>query len=137
MTGLTPKPYKMTPERVKIILDALGDGLTQRDASLLAGISEDTLCLWKRTNSEFSEQMGQKLVEYKNMLLKRIEKAGEKDWKATAWILERKFKKDWSSTARFDTSDLYDFPPFHTVGLDYEIMSERIVDNFIKKSKEA
>lgn len=84
----------MTPERVTIILEALGSGMTQRDASLLAGISEDTLCLWKRNNSEFSEQMGQKLIEHKQMLIKRIEKAGEKDWKATAWILERKYKND-------------------------------------------
>lgn len=53
----------MTPERVAIILEALGNGMTQRDSALLAGISEDTICLWKRNNSEFSEQMGQKLIE--------------------------------------------------------------------------
>jgi hypothetical protein len=66
----------------------------------------------------------------KQKLLKRIEKAGEKDWKATAWILERKFKNDWSSNARFDTSDLYDFPPMFTRGLDYDVLSDRIVNKF-------
>ena len=45
MNDIAPKPYKMTSERVTIILEALGDGMTQRDASMLAGISEDTLCL--------------------------------------------------------------------------------------------
>jgi len=134
MSKVTNKPYKATPERVAIILEALGNGLTQRDASLLAGISEDTLCNWKRTNSEISEQMGQKLIEYKQRLLKKIEKAGEKDWKATAWILERKFKNDWSPNARYDTSDLYDLPPFGTRGLDHDIIAERIVDKFMKKS---
>lgn len=130
MAKTNNKPYKMTPERVSIILDGLANGMTQRDCALLAGISEDTLCLWKRHNSEFSEQMGQKLIEYKQKLLKRIEKAGEKDWKATAWILERKFKNDWGSSARFDTSDLYDMPPLFTRGLDYDIISDRIAKKF-------
>lgn len=67
----------MTPERVEIILEALGNGATQRDASMLAGISEDTLCIWKRTNSEFSEQIAQKVIEYKQRLMQKIEKAGE------------------------------------------------------------
>jgi len=62
----TIKPYKLTPECERIILKALENRMTQRDASMLAGISEeDTLCNWKRTNSEISEQMGQKLIEYK------------------------------------------------------------------------
>lgn len=110
MSETTSKPYKMTPERVQIILEALGDGMTQRDASMLAGISEDTLCIWKRTNSEFSEQMGQKAIEYKQKLMKRIEKAGEKDWKATAWLLERKFKKDFSTDTKDQEEILPDFP---------------------------
>lgn len=122
----------MTPERVAIILEALGNGMTQRDSALLAGISEDTICLWKRNNSEFSEQMGQKLIEYKQKLLKRIEKAGEKDWKATAWILERKFKNDWGPGGRYDTSDLYDFPPLGGRGLDHDILADRMLEKFMQ-----
>ncbi len=125
MSEHVTKPYKMTPERVKIILDALGDGMTQRDASMLAGISEDTLCIWKRTNSEFSEQMGQKAIEYKQKLMKRIEKAGEKDWKATAWLLERKFKKDFSTDTEFEKDLLYDFPPF---GFNLDAIADRVIE---------
>jgi hypothetical protein len=128
------KPYKMTPERVAIILEGLSNGLTQRDCALLAGIHEDTLCSWKFNNSEFSEQMGQKLIEYKQKLLKRIEKAGEKDWKATAWILERKFKNDWGTNARYDTSDLYDMPPLASRGLDHDILADRMLKKFIESS---
>jgi hypothetical protein len=115
----------MTPERVAIILEALGDGMTQRDASMLAGISEDTLCIWKRTNSEFSEQMGQKAIEYKQKLMKRIEKAGEKDWKATAWLLERKFKKDFSQDPTLEKELLYDFPPF---GFNLDALADRVIE---------
>ncbi len=125
MNDIAPKPYKMTPERVAIILEALGDGMTQRDASMLAGISEDTLCIWKRTNSEFSEQMGQKAIEYKQKLMKRIEKAGEKDWKATAWLLERKFKKDFSQDPQLEKDLLYDFPPF---GFNLDAIADRVIE---------
>lgn len=56
---------KATPRAVEIILDAISCGLTQRDAATLAGISEDTLSLWKRLDSDFSEQMRQKEIEYR------------------------------------------------------------------------
>ncbi len=125
MNDIAPKPYKMTPERVQIILEALGDGMTQRDASMLAGISEDTLCIWKRTNSEFSEQMGQKAIEYKRKMMKRIEKAGEKDWKATAWLLERKFKRDFSENPQLEKDPVYDMPPF---GLHLDILADRVIE---------
>ncbi len=60
---------KVTPKTLKIILDAIRldairSGAGQRDASALAGISEDTLSLGKR-DSDFSEQMRQKEIECK------------------------------------------------------------------------
>lgn len=123
------RPYKMTPERVAIILEGLANGLTQRDCAILAGIHEDTLCSWKFNNSEFSEQMGQKAIEYKQNLLKVITKAGEKDWKASAWILEHKYKNDFSMTAN-DVTDLYDMPPIAGRGLDHSILADRIIERF-------
>ena len=121
----THKEYKMTPERVQIILEAIGNGMTQRDASMLASISEDTLCLWKRNNSEFSEQMGQKVIEYKQRLLEVIRKAGERDWKASAWILERKYKKEFSLEPKLEKELLYDYPPF---GFNIEAIADRVID---------
>jgi (p)ppGpp synthase/HD superfamily hydrolase len=125
MSETAPKPYKMTPERVAIILEALGDGMTQRDASMLAGINEDTLCNWKRDNSEFSEQMGQKAIEYKRKMMKKIEKAGEKDWKANAWLLSRKFKRDFSENPQLEKDPVYDFPPF---GLNLDMLADRVIE---------
>ncbi|HEY0908428.1 MAG TPA: hypothetical protein VGE35_03720 [Candidatus Paceibacterota bacterium] len=90
------KPYKATPDTIKIILDAIAEGLTQRDASVLAGISEDTLSLWKRQNSEFSEQIRQKEIECKRKHIRNIEKASEKSWQASAWWLERKYKDEFA-----------------------------------------
>ena len=121
----TTKPYKLTPERSQIILEALENGMTQRDASLLAGISEDTLCLWKRTNSDFSEQMGQSVIKYKRKLMDIITKASEKDWKACAWLLERKYKKEFSSEPNLEKELLYDYPPF---GFNLEAIADMTVE---------
>lgn len=95
------KKYKATPQTIKIILDAIAEGLTQRDAAALAGISEDTLSLWKK-DSDFSEQMRQKEIECKQKHLRIINKAGEKDWKASAWFLERKFRNEYSPHSSVD-----------------------------------
>ena len=116
----TTKPYKFTPERQEIILEALENGMTQRDASMLAGISEDTLCLWKRTNSDFSEQMGRSVIKYKRKLMDTITKASEKDWKACAWLLERKYKLDRAEEL------VYDFPPFG-LNINHQRIAEEVI----------
>jgi len=107
-------------------MEALEDGMTQRDASMLAGISEDTLCLWKRNNSDFSEQMAQSVIKYKQKILKGIQKAGEKDWKALAYLAERRFKKDFSPEVRYETELVYDYPPF-------EFNLQRIADLTVER----
>lgn len=106
MGAKSPKPYKATPATIKIIFDAIADGLTQRDASILAGISEDTLSLWKRQISDFSEQIRQKEIECKRKHIKNIEKASEKSWQASAWWLERKYKNEFS--LKVDNNEISD-----------------------------
>lgn len=97
---------KATQKTIDIILNSMAEGLTQRDSAILAGISEDTLSLWKSHDSDFSEQIRQKQIEYKRKLLKTIEKASEKDWKACSWLLERKCPEEYSlkSNVRLDVN---------------------------------
>ncbi|MEO6835428.1 MAG: hypothetical protein ABI231_05910 [Candidatus Tumulicola sp.] len=37
-------------------------------------------------------------------LLERIQRAGERDWRASAWILERRFPERWSQKASVEVS---------------------------------
>ncbi len=120
------KPYKMTPERVQIITEALADGLTQKEASMLAGIDEDTLCNWKRNNSDFSDKVAKSAIQYKQKLLKTIVKAGERNWKASAWLLERKYKKEFSLNPYFEKDPYAKHP-------DFEFNIGRISDEVIRK----
>lgn len=96
------KKYKATQKTIKIILDAIAEGLTQRESAVLAGISEDTLSLWKKKDSDFSEQIRQKQIECKLGHIRNIKKASDKSWQASAWWLERKYKDEFSLKTKVD-----------------------------------
>lgn len=98
----TKRKTKATPKTIEIILDAISQGLTQREASVLAGISEDTLSLWKKKDSDLSERMRQKEIENKLSHIKNIKEASKKSWQASAWWLERKFKDEFSLKSKLD-----------------------------------
>lgn len=106
MTKILGGKNKATPQTIKIILDAIRGGASQRDASALAGISEDTLSLWKR-DSDFSEQMRQKEVEFKMSQVKIIEKAAQKTWQAAAWLLERKYPNEYTNRVRIEQPERF------------------------------
>ena len=92
---------KATPKTLKIIFDAIRSGASQRDESALARVSEDTLSLWKR-DSDFSEQMRQKEVQFKMDQVKVVEKAAQKSWQAAAWLLERKYPNEYTNHVRIE-----------------------------------
>ena len=48
------RPTKRTPEVVAKIAEAIANGLTDREAGLLAGIRHDTMTEWRK-DPEFSE----------------------------------------------------------------------------------
>jgi transcriptional regulator with XRE-family HTH domain len=96
-TKLLKRKNKATDARLHIILESISRGYSQRDAARLAGISEDTISNWKK-DSDFSEQMEQKELEYKYSLLKTIQDAGQKSWQACAWILERKYPSEFGKS---------------------------------------
>jgi len=92
---------KATQKTIEVILSAVAEGLTQREASIIAGISEDTFSLWKK-DSDFSEQIRQKQIECKLGHIRNIKKASEKSWQASAWWLERKYKEEFSLKTKMD-----------------------------------
>jgi hypothetical protein len=72
------RPTKRTPEVIAKIAEAIVIGLTDEEASLVAGINPDTMTEWRK-DPEFSGVI---------LRLERIE-AGEQGWQGTAWALER------------------------------------------------
>lgn len=47
---------KYTPETIKSLTDSISVGMTDGDACIIAGISQETFYLWQRTKPEFLHQ---------------------------------------------------------------------------------
>lgn len=91
---------KYCEEMISEITGYIKQGSTAKDASAIAGISEETFYAWKKEKPEFSESLERAKIQYKNSLIKRIEKVSEKNWRACAWLLERRFPDDFSPKLR-------------------------------------
>jgi hypothetical protein len=102
MAPMAGRPSKRTPERAQRLLDAVRDGNTLQAACACAGISEDVLARWRRQSAEFAESVTRAIAESEVALVATIRKASTDDWRASAWLLERRFAETWSQRARLE-----------------------------------
>lgn len=128
---------KYTPETVKKILDALKVGATRRAASGAAGINEDTLCLWVKQYSDFSDSVTRAEDEAEARFTSILAKAANPhevmetvttegpDGTTTRTTIKREF--DWRAAEswlkrrrRFDWGDRVDFGKYS----DEELIAE-------------
>jgi DNA-binding XRE family transcriptional regulator len=87
---------KYSKELTEEICKWLRAGNTQKDSAKLAGISEETYYTWQKEHPEFSESIEKAETECKARNIAIIQKAGEKQWQASAWYLERRHNKDFA-----------------------------------------
>ena len=87
---------KYTKALIKEICDHVKAGRTQKDASLLSGIDRTTFYRWKQEKQDFRDAIEKAHSKFKKKMEVRIEKASVKTWTAAAWILERRYKKDYA-----------------------------------------
>jgi len=85
---------KYGKEIIKEICNHIASGLGRVDACELAGIHYDTFTIWMK-KSEFYEAIKKAEVEFKQTLIGQIKKAGQRQWQANAWLLERKFQDEF------------------------------------------
>ena len=71
-------------------------GNTAKDSAALCGIGESTFYEWKEKHPEFAESIKAADILCKAENIKKIQLASDKDWKASAWWLERKYKKEFA-----------------------------------------
>lgn len=90
------RPSKYNEEIVQKLCSYIEAGLSEVDASLLVGINPDTFYRWKREKPEFSEAIKTAHAKFKAAAIKNIYAAAKKDWKATAWLLERKYPAEFA-----------------------------------------
>lgn len=83
------RPFAITKEKERILIELLADGMTQTKACLYVGISEDTIIEHKKRFPEFSERIEKAFLETHKLAHKSVKVGMLRDWKAGAWWLER------------------------------------------------
>ena len=104
MTKKKGRPSKFTKARRERIIKAIAAGCTYEMAADYAGISRTTLWSWlrqgedpkKKTYCTFLNEVKSAEIEGAIVHLGTITQASAKDWKASAWMLERRhgYSKD-------------------------------------------
>lgn len=89
------RPRAINDEAAKKILDALRIGCTRDDAAASAGICARTLRNEIARNSVFAAAVGLAQAIGKQRLVARVNRSSRDDWKAAAWLLERRWPKEW------------------------------------------
>ena len=83
-------------------------GANNIDIARAVGVAESTFYRWYSTpgsdlEREFSESLKKAEADYKNALLGIIAKASQdRDWKAAAWLLERKYPDEYGRRERHE-----------------------------------
>ena len=87
---------KRTDERVERILEALSSGQTRRVAAACGGVSDDTLRRWIMADTDLSLRVSAAESQAHIALVACIRNAADHDWRAAAWLLERRDPANWS-----------------------------------------
>lgn len=103
---------KLNKELIKELCGHIENGNTNKDSCLLCGVSESMFYEWLQNAEkhiaegkntievELLESVKKAQAKFKDFHLQRISIASKDDWKASAWILERKFPADYAKTDR-------------------------------------
>ena len=93
------RPTRLTPEVQATVCKAIRHGATYQAASEAAGIAYSTFNDWHKDPRprfvKFSEAIRRANADAQLDLLAKIGNQADKDWRAAAWILERRFKNDF------------------------------------------
>jgi hypothetical protein len=86
-----PRRSKYTPELADLIVQAVAEGLTYKDAALIAGIDEDTLQRWIKRYADFAARLTRAKAERSRRWLEKLRELADaqRDWRAYADLLDR------------------------------------------------
>ncbi len=110
---------KYSPELVEEIIGHMKKGSSNKDACILAGISEETFYRWQRPflddeqkipnpeyKGEFCELLKKTETLRKQSLINKV--ITDKSWQSSAWYLERQFNDEFGEKKKIEVSDPQD-----------------------------
>ena len=82
------------------ICDLISKGVPLSAAASGSGINKSTLHRWRNEKEDFAEMIDQAIGVSESRLITEI--STNEDWRAKAWILERRFPERWSKREQID-----------------------------------
>jgi hypothetical protein len=105
-----PRPPLLNGSLRRRLLDLVRSGVGIGRAARMAGIHEDTLGRWIREKPDFAGEIEAARAESSAHLERHIAGAAESDWKAAAWLLERRHPEEYGRPAlRLEARATLDF----------------------------
>ena len=105
------RPSKLSPAILEKVCEGVRLGMSYERASVRVGITATALREWMRKDEAGNPRYAgvvaavQKArADGETRLLARIHKASEDDWKAAAWILERRHPESYAKMERREVS---------------------------------
>ena len=86
------------------ILEAIRIGITFERAAELHRVSRASIYRWRNEDPEFDKDVLEAVVYSEAILLQRINDKTTDDWKAAAWILERRHPNQYSPRREIDVT---------------------------------
>lgn len=122
---------KYSPAIIEEICGFIEDGLSQKDASRMARISESTFYEWIHTKPELSESLELARLKYKHRLLTMLNVQAANNPRVALEVLARKWPDEWGerslrSPIMQQSPDYYDKP---------KEVSEDVLDRLEKRIK--
>jgi hypothetical protein len=102
------RPTKLSDDVKNLLLSAIAAGNHLEPACNLAGIDYSTFRNWMRKGEQvskgeyfdFFQEVTRAIAQAEAVLLGRVKRASEEDWRAATWILERRYSDRWSNKQR-------------------------------------
>ena len=82
------------------VIELLKDGVPKKHAAHVVGVHEATLHRWIADDAAFASEVRAAESAAVALRVRRIGKAGEKDWRADSWYLERAHRAEFGSDSQ-------------------------------------
>ena len=98
------RPSKKIPKYVEPLLENLRSGMSYDAACSLANLSRSTVEKWRQNDEDFNAEFEAAIDYAEAVMIKEIKRLGNEksDWRAIAWLLERRLPERWSLKREVD-----------------------------------
>ncbi len=109
----TGRPTLLNPTRQAALLKAIEQGMPLKQAAAIAGMSYDTLNNWQNRGEnesappefrQFCQLLRHSQAVAMQVHVSSICDAAKRDWRAAAWMLERRYPEDFARPQQFEHS---------------------------------